>query len=203
MNVTIERTVLPTVLPITVAEAKAHCRVTHSAEDALFPLLIGAARDEAEQYMARTINLTTWQKTMDGFPASEEILLPYPRILALASFQYRDQTEEWVTVDETIYRLDTASKPGRLYLKWDKSWPSDLDYTRQGSVRLAYRAGYVDSEEAAAVQAAVPVSVKQWIMVRTATLYENRETFITGTIVAPTPGINGLLDPHRVLNLGI
>lgn len=203
MHATLERTVLPVFEPITATEAKLHCRVTSAAEDSLFTILIATARQEAEAYMARTINLTTWRKTLDGFPANGEIQLPYPKILSVAAFQYRDQAGAWTTVDAGLYGLDDSSKPGRIYLKWNESWPSDLDYTPQSSVRVDYKAGYVDSAVEATVRAAVPASIKQWLLVRVSTLYENREALVTGTIVTPTPGINGLLDPHRVLNMGM
>lgn len=203
MHATVERTVQPTVEPITTTEAKLHCRVTTASEDSLFAILIAAARQEAEAYMARTISLTTWRKVMDGFPDCGEIALPYPKILAVSAFQYRDQTGAWTTVDAALYGTDFDSKPGRIYLKWDQAWPSDLDYTRQGCVRVDYKAGYLDSATEADVRAAIPASIRQWCLVRVATLYENREALVTGTIVAPTPGINGLLDPHRVLNIGM
>lgn len=187
----IERLVQPASEPVTIIQAKLHCRVSHADEDSFFTdIAIPAARQEAEHILGRTLLPTTWRHTLDGFPDCGEILLPYPQVTAISDFQYRDSTEAWVDVEAALYAVDMASKPGRIYLKWDKSWPI-TDSTYDASVRVDYVAGYANI-------AAVPASIKAWLLIRIAQLYEHREQILTGTILSEIPFVTGLLDPHRV-----
>ncbi len=71
------RTVTPPVVePVTLAEAKAHCRIDTDTDDAYVTALVTAAREWVESYLDEALLHQQLVMRMDGFPA--EIELPRP-----------------------------------------------------------------------------------------------------------------------------
>ena len=66
----------PAVEPVTLAEAKTHCRVDTSTDDAYLSALIKAAREYCEAYCDETFVHSQHRMTLDAFP--HEIELPRP-----------------------------------------------------------------------------------------------------------------------------
>lgn len=132
----------PTAEPIDRDEAKAHLRVTASAEDPLIDVLIGAARRSAESYLRRSLVLQTWERVMDDFPSgSNEIELPRPPLQAVSSLKYVDTDGNTTTWDASNYVVDTQSFVGRLVLAYSKIWPTATLRTAN-AVTVRYAAGY-------------------------------------------------------------
>jgi uncharacterized phiE125 gp8 family phage protein len=174
--------------PISLAEAKAHLRVTHTAEDALIAALITAARQACESETNRSLVTQTWVKTLDLFPVAIE--LPNPPVVAIASVQYVDATTRLSTMlSPASYTLDNKSEPGWLVPAYGYDWPVPLDVIN--AVTITYTAGYGDAS-------AVPEVIKAWIKLHLGNLYANRESFIVGAPVAALPFAAGLLDPYRL-----
>jgi hypothetical protein len=78
-----------------------------------------------------------------------------------------------------------------VYLPDGVTWPST--YVRPDAVTVTYVAGWTAA-------ASVPACLRAWCLQAVATLYENREQTITGTIAAELPRefCAGLLDPERM-----
>lgn len=178
--------------PITLAEAKAHLRVTWSKEDALIEALITAARQEAEHQLRRTLLETTWKLVLDAFPACACIRLHNPKINAVEFVKYYDTAGVLQTLATSVYLLDGDSEPGRLCLAPSQSWPSTQD--RVGAVQVQYTAGWASADD-------VPQVIKAWIKLRLGTLFEHREQIAAGVSIAEIPFVSGLLDPYRVWSL--
>jgi uncharacterized phiE125 gp8 family phage protein len=174
--------------PLTLSEAKAFLRVTHSAEDALITAMITAARQACEGEIGRSLIAQVWEKTLDCFP--DAIELPNPPIIAITSVQYVDPVTAVDTfLSPTAYTLDNKSEPGWLVPAYGYDWPTPLDVINAVAVR--YTAGYGSAS-------AVPESIKAWIKLRVGNLYANRESFIVGASVAALPFADGLLDNYRL-----
>lgn len=193
------RTVAPTFLPITLAQARAQCRIDsdNTSEDSLFTgVYIPAVTDACEQILCRSIMLQTWQITLDDF--EDEIRLPWPNVLAVSSVQYRDAAGNWQILGTEYYEVDTASAPGRLVRAVNYSWPTLYDGINV--VRITYTAGYSSSVVEATQQAAVPTSVKNWLLLAVATCYAQRESIAAGQNFMDLPGrfFDGLLDRERI-----
>src|SRR5690348_16556758 len=97
----------PATEPVSLAEAKAHLRVTASDEDALISALIIAAREAAEHELGRALITQTWEKTLDLFP--DAIELTNPPVQSVASVQYLDIDGVEQTLSSVSYTLDNAS----------------------------------------------------------------------------------------------
>lgn len=183
-------------LPITLDEAKAHCRVTFADDDTLIEELIRAATAEMETRLQRTLCDSTWSITLDKFPA-DGIRLPHPPILQVNSVVYYSQAGTQLTLSADDYIVDTASEPGWIVPAPGKTWPSTLE--RINAVTVTYRAGYRLGGTSHEQRDAVPRDIRAYLLIRVATMYENREGIVTGTIVSNVTALDSLWQPYRVI----
>lgn len=188
----------PSYQPITLAQARAQCRIDsdNTAEDTMFSgVWIPAVTEACEQLLKRSIMAQTWVLTLDGF--ADEITLPNPRLLSVTSVEYKDTAGAWQTLAGTVYEVDSASEPGRVVLASGQGWPAVFDGV--GVVKITYSAGYASGSEAAQ-QAAVPASIKQWLLLAVGTAYAHRESIAAGMNFAELPGrtFDGLLDREKL-----
>lgn len=171
--------------PITLAQAKVQVRVESSvtAEDDHITALIQSAREEAEHELGRALIAQTWDLKIDAFP-SVEVELPKPVVSSITSISYVDLDGNTQTIASNQYTLDSSTMPGFVLPAQDVDWPDTLDCANAVTVRFV--AGWANA-------AAVPASIKQWILWRVGVLYKHRDT--------PLPEdryTRGLLDPWRV-----
>jgi uncharacterized phiE125 gp8 family phage protein len=128
--------------PLTLVQAKAHCRVDHDYEDDLLDALRSVAREKLEIDTQRTLPASTWTVTMDSFPSSTScvIELPRPPAIAVTSINYV-ATDGTVTLwSSSEYVVDANAEPGYIRLAYGYDWPDTRD--ERGAVRIIYTAGY-------------------------------------------------------------
>lgn len=158
----------PTTYPVTLAEAKLHCRVDSNDDDALITALITAATEMAEQKTGRAIMTQTWQLTLDAFPEAFELTrVPVQTITLLDYIEPEGSTV--VLSPGSNYKLSDWDDFGfaKVVPVAGYQWPTPKDDTNV--VSLEYTAGYANA-------AAVPEGIKQWIKLMVSTMYDNRET---------------------------
>lgn len=177
--------------PVTTAEAKAHVRVDHSTDDTMIGTLITAARQWCEQHTRRSFITQTWRIKLDDFPDCDDIMLPRPPLLAVSSLAYIDGQGASQTWSSSNYVVSTDREPGRLSLAPQGEWPTAQD-DRRDAVTITYTAGY-------GAAAAVPVPIKQAILLLLGHLYEHREAVTEGQAMTAVPmAVEALLSPYRV-----
>ena len=165
----LKRTTAPAVEPVTLAEAKAHCRVDTSADDTLMQGYITTAREWVEDYIDRALVTQQLVMKLDAFPA--EIELPRPPMIAsgtatAVTITYvTGESGGTATLSASEYRVDRDSTPGVIRTLYGGSWPSHL--LDQNSVTVSWWAGYGDA-------ASVPQRVKSAILMCVHELYEKR-----------------------------
>lgn len=138
----------PDAEPITLGEAKAHCRVDGDSEDALLTTLIRAARLQAERETGRTIPAQTWKQTFDCFP-DWYFRLSKPPLISVTSIVYTDTAGASQTVSSSDYRVSVAVEPGLIEPSYDAGyWPTARDIL--DAVAVTYKAGYASTTIAAA-----------------------------------------------------
>ena len=181
--------VAPAAEPVALAEAKLHCKVDGIDDDTLITALIIAARQQAEHRTGRALITQQWEFTLDKFP--QQIILPKPALVSVQSVKYLDDAGVLQTLASTEYQVIVSELVGRVIPAYGKSWPSCR--LQPDSVVVAFTAGYGDA-------AAVPTSIKSWMLMAIGTMYGQREGIIVGTIVAEVPRdyCAGLLDPYWV-----
>lgn len=171
------RTVPPSVEPITLAEAKAHCRVDSTADDAYITTLITVAREYVEERLDVTLITSTWQAKYDCFPLWE-ILLPRPPMQnASVTVAYR-QTDGNVTTivsGSTTFQSDPNATPGRIYPLWAQAWP--VPRGDENCVTVTWAAGY------GASGASVPAVVRHAMLLLIGHWFASREPVTSGNAV--------------------
>ena len=181
----------PAAEPITLAEAKAHLRVDASTDDAIITAMIQAVREQAEHETGRALITQTWERVLDAFPAVEIELGRLP-VASITSIKYLDANGAQQTLDSSQYLLDADTAPGWVLPVADAVWPATADSAN--AVRVRFVAGY------GASGAAVPASVRAWMLLHLGALYRQREAFASGQPVAALPDlfVAALLDGVRV-----
>lgn len=172
------QSIAPTESSVTLEEMKNFLRVLHTNDDAMISSMITQAQQSAELIMNRQIMPATFELYFDAMPS--EIVLPRPPFLELVSFE-----------SATEYELDDKSTPAVLYpTTWGTISPA------KNGVKVVYRAGWDDASK-------VPESIKAWIKIQVSTYYENRETFVIGTIVSELPPshVDSLIERYRICNI--
>jgi uncharacterized phiE125 gp8 family phage protein len=195
----------PATEPITVDLARRHCRVDADYDDDLIAMYIEGARLEAEAYTNRaffTQHLQfaiTWgppptatplvPQSLIVFPLNWPPLVKRPIELPRAPCQSVEQITwgplgDMQPADPEDYDLNLAVDPGYVAVK-----PQLLPRIPQQSMLIDYTAGYDDADPAA-----VPMPIRQAILIGTAHYYENR-----GDVSAEMPAaFYRLLDPYRL-----
>jgi uncharacterized phiE125 gp8 family phage protein len=178
----------PAVEPVSLTEAKLHCRVDVSDDDNLITALIQAAREVAEAISRRALITQTWKLILDEFPATDEIVIPLPPLQSVASVTYKDQDGSSSTFSSGDYIVSTDTEPGKVVLGYGKSWPSTTLYPT-GAVTVQFTAGFGDASTD------VPEKYRQAMLLLIGHWYENREAIaMTGAVPKEVPfGVEALL----------
>lgn len=122
----------PATEPVSLSEAKAHCRIDTDSDDAYVASLVTAAREYCEAYCNETYLHTQYRMTLDSFPT--EIEIPRPPMatsgtVTTVTVTYTLENQATATLSTSEYRVDRDSTPGVLRTNYNGSWPSHLlDY---------------------------------------------------------------------------
>lgn len=186
------RTVAPAALPVSLNEAKAHCRVDTADDDTLLTGLIEAAVSHLDGYggvLGRAIMAQTWARDFDGF-GTGGLRLPVGDLISVTSVAYYDIANQVQTLSSAVYTAFTDELGPYVALKPDHVWP--LTYGRPDAVRVTWQAGF----GASAVN--VPAAIRHAILLMVGHWYENREASVVGAPVAPLPmAVDALITPYR------
>ena len=175
----------PTTEPIDVATVKKQCRMDGINDDDSFiaEVLIPGVRDRAELATQRALPTQTWDAKFDEFPWVDYIELPKPPLVSVTSVKYIDTNGVEQTWVSSNYSVDAPSGPrcarGRVLLGYGKTWPATR--LQANAVTIRFICGYGDD------MTDMPPLLVQGMLIDAATVYENRESYVTGTIVTPVP----------------
>jgi uncharacterized phiE125 gp8 family phage protein len=131
----------PAIEPLTLAQAKAQCRVEVTDENDLFSSYIMAARQAAEERLGRGLLTQTWKLVLPTF--AEVIWLPMAAPLAsVTTVKYYDGSGVLTTLASTYYTVNTTSRPGSICRAPAQSWPSVQSDRLSGAVEITYVVGW-------------------------------------------------------------
>jgi uncharacterized phiE125 gp8 family phage protein len=167
-------TTAPAEEPITRDEAKLHLKIdvsppTAHDDDSIVDRLIKIARRWCEHFQNRAYITQTWTLYLDEFPVGNYVEIPLSPLRCVNSIVYLDSSGTTQTVsfldpsgtaqlETDDYLVDIAREPGRLYLKYSKSWPTTLAQAQ--AITVEFDSGYgaaadVPEEEQAAMLATI------------------------------------------------
>jgi len=181
----------PSIEPVSLADARLHCRIDSTAEDDLLAIYITAARQMAEELTNRALITQQWRQTLDAWPAEDVRLDRSPQV-SIDSVTYIDTAGATQTLSSAAYVLDAATSPGWLIPADGATWPSTD--TVANAVSITYTCGYGDAASD------VPAPIRSWILLTVGYLYAQREAVdLTGKASAiPSRFVDRLLDPYIV-----
>lgn len=197
--------VAPASEPVTLAQAKAHCRIDNDADDTLVSMYLQGARMEAEAYLNRALFTqqlqfnVTWAppptatplvpQSLITFPLNwpplvkQPVYLPRAPAVSVESITW-GPIDDLQVADPDDYTLNLMVDPGYVAAK-----PQLLPKIPQQSMSINYTAGWSDGDATL-----LPTPVLMAILVGTAHYYENR-----GDVPADMPqAFYRLLDPYRL-----
>ncbi len=175
---------------ITLDEAKSQCHIDGTSEDAYLMGLIIAAREWCEEHDWRSYLTQTWELWLEAWPSSGIIKLPKPPLASVTSIKYYDTADVEATFAATDYFVDTISVPGRVVLKYNKTWPTTQLRT-MNSIVVRYVAGWTSASN-------VPQRVRQAMLLLIGHWYENRENTTVGAVSRSIEfGVTSLLGVDR------
>jgi uncharacterized phiE125 gp8 family phage protein len=154
-------------LPVSLAEAKSHLRVTHDDEDLAIQTMIAAATERFERETGMCLLETEWQLVMDAFPKSTRpIRLPKVPLVSVEAVKYVDGNGTLTTWAADQYVVTSTRKPGLIRPAYNVIWP--VTRSQPDAVQVEFTAGYEDEH-------AVPELAKCGILLIIGSLYEHRE----------------------------
>jgi len=188
----ITQTVPPDKEPLTLEQVKGFLRIDHDEEDSFLERLIASARQQAEMITRNQFITATFRYDFDAFPCGS-IELPRPPLQSISLIQYVDSEGQLQTVSASDYQVITQGKepgvPGSVLPAYGKSWPTPR--YQPDAVRITFLAGWgLESDE-------IPQPIIDWMLIRIATLYENRQLYEPGQI-ATVEFVDMLLRPYVV-----
>lgn len=193
-----------TVEPISLNEMKTYLRMESTdstAEDNLLKSYITVARKQTENITKRSLVTATRQLIMDDFSNTTQIIeLPHAPLSTASTniviTYIKDTTVgDSTTIGATAYTVDSDSEPGRVYPSFNNEWVTDVR-DEPNAVTIQYVSGY------STATTPVPESMKTFIKMTVASLFENREPITTERVNAlPRNYVEGLLDPYVIKTL--
>lgn len=175
-------TVDPASEPVTLAEAKAQCRVDSSDEDALLNGLIEAARDYAEAYCGTPLEIRTATIKCDGFNDFDHF--PIVPLATVTGITYVDSAGATQTLSADVYEARADKLVASIVLKSGQSWPAVQSGSR---ITVTATIGYAN----------VPSSIKQAMLLLIGQWFDQRADVTDKAMLAMPNATEALLTNYR------
>lgn len=183
----------PTVEPVSVEDAMAHCRAD-SADQTYVEALIPVARQMAEKYTERALAVATYELRLDDFASEIPLIAP---VQSVESVKYIDSDGVEQTVDADVYTLDDNPDASFIRLAYGKSWPAPR--VEANAVRVQFVSGYtVESPNTHPL----PKPLYQAMLMIIGHLYTNRQDVSDKQAYEVPLASSHLMTPYR-LGMGL
>jgi hypothetical protein len=202
-------TVPPASEPVTLDQARRHCRIDLTADDDLIAIYMTTARTMAERYLSRCLLTQTLLYTVLPEPVlrpdrhffENPLELPRAPVQSVSSVVVTDDRGNVTTIPPTVVPFMPPPRTGyipllgvtppqvRVGLETEMTDGRMLRNAQIGSLAVNFIAGYGNDPTT------VPSNILQAVLMTTAWLYEQR-----GDVGADLPqAVQWLLDPDRLM----
>jgi uncharacterized phiE125 gp8 family phage protein len=180
----------PAVEPVSLAEAKAHLRISHADDDAYISTLIISARRRIETRTGLRLIAQGWSQFFDCWPPFGEIELRVSPVSTVTDLIIYGDTDTPSSVDPAHYFLDATAAPPRVVFRQGRS-PSPPGRRRKG-IEVRMTAGF------GASASAVPQELKQATLLLVADSFANRGEELGRPM---PPAVLELINAYRLMRL--
>lgn len=183
--------------PVSLAEAKTHCRVDTSDDDAYITSLIEAATTYCDyQYgiLGQAIVTQRWsvsvrEPTIDAEEDFTHVHIPVTPTQDIVSMSYYDTNNVSQSLTITDYTLTANGWWAYVSPNTGVDWPTTYD--RADAITVTVDCGFGDAAD-------VPATIKHAILLLVCHWYENRESVSAGVQMMSVPmAFDMLIAPHR------
>lgn len=179
----------PIAEPLSLADAKAHLRIDHDAEDILISSLILTSRLHIEAALGIALVAQGWRLLLDRWPKGATVKVPLRPLIEVGGIRVRGADGMPVAVAPTDYTIDGASAAPRI-VRTAAAWPSPGIPVHGIEIDLSVGFGAAPTDVPAPIRQALSMLVAHW--------YEHREPIEIGSEATAIPGaISELLLPWR------
>ena len=192
----LERVTAPATEAITLAEAKAQCRIDDSDSDTLIGRLIEVARDKIDGPYGAGIALVSqqWRMSLDCMPS--RIFVPMGPVMSIDTLTYLDDGGTRQTLSAESYTWRKEFMGAWIKPVYNGTWPTvRRDYD---SVQVTFTAGFPGTSDSPVSLENIPATLKHAMLLLVGHYYENREAFLAGDAVELPLGFNDILNGFRV-----
>lgn len=176
----------PAVRPVTMQQARDHLNILDDEEDGKLSMLLDAAVGQVEDDTGVGLCTRTNVLKLDAFPAGGFIRLPVAPLQSVTSVYYTPlETDTPVLLSSASYRVDTDSKPGRIWLRDAYDWPTD-ELIEANGVSITYVAGYGTGASGISGTVTMTIAAPGVVTWTAHELLENDAVTITTTGALPT-----------------
>ena len=163
---TLVMTTPPAVAAVSLAEAKAHLRITHNDDDAYVQRLIAAAERVIEQRCSLRLILQTWSLFIDQWPDDGEVSLQMSPVSLLDDIIIYSEDDLPAVMDLAHVYLDGLAKPARVVLRSGRISPQAG--RKVNGIELRFIAGF------GALATNVPEDLRQAVLLTVAHWFDHR-----------------------------
>jgi uncharacterized phiE125 gp8 family phage protein len=179
----------PATEPVSLAEAKAHLRVTHADDDVYISTLIVSARRRVEARTGLRLITQGWSQFMDCWPPGGIVELALTPVSAVSDVIVYGDTDTPSTIDPAHYFLDATSGPPRVVFRQGRNPPPPGRRAKGIEVRIT--AGF-------GLASAVPQELKFAVLQLVADAFAHRGDEQTRPM---PPAVLELINAYRVMRL--
>ncbi|NJM34940.1 MAG: hypothetical protein HC850_09820 [Rhodomicrobium sp.] len=184
----------PAAEPITLEEAKLHCRVDGDAEDMLIASLILAARLHVERSLDLALISQNWSLYLDRWPDAPYVELPLAPLIGIDAVRLYSPSDSYMTLDPGLFIADKASRRPRLALNNGQVWT--VPGRAVNGIEIAFTAGFGETADD------IPMPLRLAVRMLVAHWYEAREPVLLGETADPVPEtVARLIAPYRSVKL--
>jgi uncharacterized phiE125 gp8 family phage protein len=180
----------PAILPVSLAEAKAHLLVEHDDDDAVIEAYIGAAVDHLDGWtgiLGRCLVEQEWRQDYEAFAPC--LPLPLGPVISIMEVAYIDDAGVSATVDPAGYAL-RVDAGGRARVEFKAgAWFGT-------PVSVIYKAGHPNTSDDG-LKSTVPAAIKVAIMLMVGNWHQSREAATERPLTELPIGAHALLAPYR------
>lgn len=186
------RTSAPAGKPVSLEDARQHCRVDTNEDDAVIAAFIDAAVTHLDGWsgvLGRCLINQGWRLTFAGWPACRSIRLPFPDV-SDATVKYFDVDNVEQTVDASLFELVEDERGAVIEFRDGFSSPA-IFVDRSAAVTVEFIAGYgpAAGDVPQAIRTAISLMIAHW--------FNHREAATEGQSAEIPFGASLLIAPFR------
>jgi uncharacterized phiE125 gp8 family phage protein len=184
------RTVAPAAL-MSVADAKAHCRIDTSADDSYVDALIQVATDRLDGpsgITGRALVTQTWTVSVREPGERDRLYIPLTPVQSITSISYYDGNGDVQAATVADFNFVNGRNWAYLEPLAGRSWPSTQD--RPDAITVTFVAGF-------GAAADVPANLVHAARLLVSHYYENREQGVDRRMYDIPEGVHALVSTHK------